>query len=695
MQATAMEVVRKAAAAFRPPRAISVSDGIRQSLVLRQPGGANGPWSSDTTPYMVEPIDALGSRTHDAVVFVGPSRTGKTMGLIDGWAARNIACDPGDMLIVQMTQEKAREFSKLRVDRMIRHSPKVAEHMRSNSHNDNTYDKLFTHGMWLKLGWPSASQLSSTDYRYVALTDYDRFPENIDGEGTAFFLALKRIQTFLSRGMCVVESSPGRDVEDPGWEPDTPHEAPPVTGVLSIYNSSDRRRWYWRCFDCRTYFEAKPGLSLFATLPSEEELIEEIRRIDIATFAKDHAKIACPHCGSQIEHRHKTELNDLSTARWVPDNQTIDSDGNLLGEPANSNIAGFWMGGVAAAYQSWESLLQKYLQGIRELALTGTDLTLKTSVNTDQGMPYTPQHLRADTSGKIEDRLEDCERYIVPDEARFAIATVDVQAGSDSRFVVEVRAFGPGLESWLIDRYAIRTTKRGGDDAQVDPAAYLEDWDLLTEKVVQATYRTNGDKELRVYRVGVDTGGEKGTAPNAYAWYRKLRKKKLSSRVLLLKGSSVKQPEKPMVKGHARDNQNKKMLDLPVWQIHTDYYKDVVAASVKRVAPGPNFFHPPKWVPGSYYDELRAEVRQANGKWKQIRPRNEALDLWVYALAICEALNFGTKGKLDWEKPPSWALPLGSGGNSELITSEERRAEQKQRRRPRSRVGKSDWSGRL
>jgi phage terminase large subunit GpA-like protein len=45
-------------------------------------------------------------------LFVGPARTGKTIGLIDGWIVYNIVCDPADMLVIQVSEEKAREHSK-------------------------------------------------------------------------------------------------------------------------------------------------------------------------------------------------------------------------------------------------------------------------------------------------------------------------------------------------------------------------------------------------------------------------------------------------------------------------------------------------------------------------------------------------------------------------------------------------------
>ncbi|EHC65541.1 tail fiber assembly like-protein, partial [Salmonella enterica subsp. enterica serovar Johannesburg str. S5-703] len=74
----------------------------------------------------------------------------------------------------------------------------------------------------------------------MALTDYDRFPEDIDGEGDGFSLASKRTTTFMSAGMTLAESSPGREITDVKWRRSSPHEAPPTTGILSLYNRGDQ-----------------------------------------------------------------------------------------------------------------------------------------------------------------------------------------------------------------------------------------------------------------------------------------------------------------------------------------------------------------------------------------------------------------------------------------------------------------------
>ncbi|QUP74298.1 phage terminase large subunit family protein [Escherichia coli] len=111
----ASDIWREVASLFRPPSRLPVAEAIRR--YMRVPRGANtsGPWESSLTPYMIDPINTLSAREYDAVVFVGPARTGKTEGLIDGWIVYGIICDPADMLVVQMTETKAREHSRTRL----------------------------------------------------------------------------------------------------------------------------------------------------------------------------------------------------------------------------------------------------------------------------------------------------------------------------------------------------------------------------------------------------------------------------------------------------------------------------------------------------------------------------------------------------------------------------------------------------
>lgn len=665
--------------ALQPPNRMRVSEGAAQNLRIARPGGASGYWSPTEAPYMVEPVDMLGSRKHAAVCFVGGAQCGKTVALLEGWLAHAVVNDPGDMLIVQMTQDKAREYSKQRIDRAIRNSPNLWALRGPSSRDDNLHDKQFKNGMWLRLAWPTPSNLSSTSYRYVALTDYDRVEDDIGGEGDMFSLGLARTRTFLSRGMLAVESSPGRPVVDPTWKPSTPHEAPPTKGILGIYNRSDRRRWYWKCPHCGDWLEAKPGLALF-NMPSDDELIESIRGLDIDGFARDYARAVCPMNGCLIGFEHRERMN--RTGRWLQDGLTLDDRDRVSGTPRESSIAGYWLGGVAATYIPWETLLRKHLQALLEYSLNGSELALQTTVNTDQGMPYMSRHL-AEAAAVASDpaaRAEDHERYIVPDEARFLIASVDVQGGKNARFEVQVHAIGEHQEEWLVDRYPIKFSKRegmGDEFAPIDPATHPEDWDLITEKVVNATYRTsNPEREMRVKLVVVDSGGEDGVTDKAYAWYRRLRQAGLQQRVRLVKGASGKDLDwytrETMV--GAKQGQG----DVPLYLLNPNKLKDVVAACLKRRVPGPGYYHFPQakgpknpqgWLLPSFFDELTAEVRNERGVWEQIRLRNETLDLCCYVKAGGMMLGVDRKGF--WDAPPRWARPHAE--NSEIVTPEQRR----------------------
>lgn len=410
---------------LRAPRRMRVADAVAQYMRVPMGAGNSVPWDPLVAPYVIEPMNCLASREYDAVIFVGPARTGKTIGLIDGWVIYNVICDPADMLIIQMTEEKAREHSKKRLARTFRVSPEVVSRLSPNKNDNNVYDRTFLAGNYLKIGWPSVNIMSSSDYKCVALTDYDRFPEDIDGEGDAFSLASKRTTTFMSSGMTLVESSPGRDVKDVKWRRTSPHEAPPTTGILSLYNRGDRRRWYWPCPHCGEYFQPCG------------DVVAGFRDIADPVLASEAAYIQCPSCSGRILPEQKRELNGRGV--WLRDGESINADGSRYGDPRRSRIASFWMEGPAAAYQTLSQLVYKLLTAEQEYETTGSEETLKTVINTDWGLPYLPRaSMEQRKSELLEQRAEPVPSRSVPDGVNFLVATVDVQAGRHRRFVVQV-----------------------------------------------------------------------------------------------------------------------------------------------------------------------------------------------------------------------------------------------------------------
>ncbi|QLW73621.1 phage terminase large subunit family protein [Citrobacter freundii] len=662
-QATAAELRKNTAGIIRAPRRMPVAEAVHKYMRVPVGVGNSVEWDPNLAPYVVEPMNCLASREYDAVIFVGPARTGKTIGLIDGWVVYNVVCDPSDMLIIQMTEEKAREHSKKRLARTFRVSPEVACRLSPSRNDNNVHDRTFLAGNYLKIGWPSINIMSSSDFKCVALTDYDRFPEDIDGEGDGFSLASKRTTTFMSAGMTLVESSPGREITNTKWRRKSPHEAPPTTGILSLYNRGDRRRWYWPCPHCGEYFQ--PAME---TMTGYRETSDPVK-------ASEAAHIDCPHCSGMITADRKRELNGKGV--WLREGQTIDREGNITGDARRSRIASFWMEGPAAAYQTWAQLVYKLLTAEQDYEATGSEETLKTVINTDWGLPYLPraasEQRRADV---LMLRAEDYGKRLVPPKVRFLLASVDVQGGKKRRFVVQIIGYGENGERWLVDRYNIRQSLRcdeNGEAQQVHPGSYPEDWQLLITDVLEKTYALQSDPSRRmpILAMAVDSGGEDGVTDNAYKFWRQCRRDGLGKRVYLIKGDSTRR-QKIITKTHPdntgrSDRRADARGEVPVYLLQTDLLKDQLSNNLERETPGAGYIHFPDWLGEWFYEELTYEERGTDGKWRKPgKGNNEAFDLFCYAHAV--AVLRGYEKIRDWEQPPAWAAAQEC--NSNIIDGE-------------------------
>lgn len=657
-------MIVQTAQAVRPPERLTVSEAAALHRKLNNPGAYVGDWLNETTPYLVEPQDVLSDTAFTGMIFAGPAQSGKTDVFLN-WVAHSVICDPADMMLVQTSQTTARDFSMRRIDRLHRHSPDVGSKLIHRKDADNTYDKQYISGMLLSLSWPAINELSGKPIPRLWLTDYDRMPEDIDGEGAPYDLAKKRATTFGSFGMCVAESSPGYAVDNPKWMSGSKHEAPPTKGILALYNRGDRRRWYWRCVECGQPFE--PDFNLLS-YPDSADIME----------AAEMVTMKCPHC--EIDYHHepadglpgKYEMN--LSARWVKDGQFWMPDNTMSGTAIRSSIASFWLKGAVASFLSWKDLVFNYLTAEKEYENTGSEEALKTTVNTDQGHPYTPKLL---SSERVPEELKSRARPFglkeVPPGVRFLIATIDLQK---NRFVVQVHGTGEGRDVWIVDRFEIKKSKRFDEDGErlwVNPGAYPEDWKLLVEEVLLKTYPLmdgSGRRMAIKFTVG-DSGGSEGFTSNAYDFVRWLRKGPeegedaapyvwedgLANRFLLLKGGSVKTA--PRIRLTYPDSQRSDRTagargEIPVLSLNTNTLKDMLDKMLDRKEPGGriNF---PEWLDDNFYTELTVEVRDPNKGWLNPRHyRNESWDLLVYYLAATLTRHIGLE-HLSWESPPGWA----------------------------------------
>ena len=346
------DVIRTAAAAVRPPERLTVDRAAEKYRKLGDRSALPGPFRNSVTPYFVEPQQLLTSLEFETIVIVAPSQCGKT-DIALNWITHTVKSDPADMMIVEVTQQRAQEFSELRLDRLHRDSPSVAEEIMLGQRADTVYRKRYVNGTIVMVSWPTISTLSGKPIQRLFMTDYDRMPANIGGEGVPYRLASQRRTSYGMNSMVVVESSPSEPITDALWTPASPHEAPPCEKIMSLYNHGDRRRWYWLCVKCDNAFE--PDFSLLRWTDGSDEF----GPYSLSVWME------CPFCQAKYyESPHgdmpgKAALN--ATGFWLRDFQHWVPGEGVVGNPHKSKIASLWLKGPAAVFKPWDTLVQNTL----------------------------------------------------------------------------------------------------------------------------------------------------------------------------------------------------------------------------------------------------------------------------------------------------------------------------------------------
>jgi phage terminase large subunit GpA-like protein len=501
--------------------------------------------------------------------------------------------------------------------------------------------------MILTLSWPTVSEMAGKPVGRICLTDYDRMDDNVGDEGSPFDLAYMRTTTFGSLAMTVAESSPSRPVTDPRWVADTPHQAPPTTGILALYNRGDRRRWYWPCMRCGYYFEGR-----FSQLKWQDKAN--------ALDAADTVRMICPTCGHSIRPDQRGMMQEYGV--WLKDGQSI-RDGRIISQGERNRIASFWLNGVAAGMQTWQELVVKFLNASREYENNGSEEALKQFYNNDLGEPYRPKSEELERLPEVlQARAEELPELQIPPGVRLLVAAVDVQKNA---FVVQVHGIGPGVpfDITIVDRFTIHKSNRfdhENDRLWVKPATNQEDWDLLISEVMLKTYLlSDGSGRAMMVKLTVcDSGGREGVTTNAYEFYRKIRSRGLANRFHLVRGGS--KPSAPRTYIDFPDQKRKDRLsaargDVPVLFLNSNILKDALSNRLDSITPGKGMIRFPNWLKTWFYKELCAERRDPEKGWKNTQgTRNEAWDLMYYCLGACASQLLRIE-HIDWMQPPSWA----------------------------------------
>lgn len=357
---------------------------------------------------------------------------------------------------------------------------------------------------------------------------------------------------------------------------------PTVKGESRIaqeYEASDQRRLLVPCPHCGAYIELR-------WKHDDDSLGLE----QSATTGR--VWYGCRECGGGIEEHSKTDM--LAHHRWVPRH------------PARAHRGYHWNGLYAPIGLgfTWREMLEQWRDSQDDSS------KLKRFTNTSLGEVFEEAGDSIE-QGTLLARVETYPEKL-PEPHRI-IAGVDVQK---DRLEVSVYAYGVGEEAWALDHQVLP-----GDTAE--PAV----WDDLDETLAAAG----------VQLAGIDAGYNTQMV-NAF----------VSKRAWCAALKGVAGMNRPIVEDERKRRHRLRARvrrGVPQEPVGVDTAKATLYARLRKLKPGGGYIHFPADHPafdGEFFAQLTAEklvTRVQRGRphqeWVKQRPRNEALDCAVYALATC------------------------------------------------------------
>ena len=429
---------------LRPEQALTVSEWADKHRRLSSKASAEpGPWRTNRTPYLREPMDCLSSNSSvQRVVMMFAAQTGKTEAGAN-WLGYVIDHAPGPMLLVQPTVEMAKRLSKQRLESLITETPVLAEKIapsRSRDSGNTMFAKDFPGGMMLLTGSNSATGLRSTPCRYIFCDEIDAFPSDVDGEGDPVSLAEKRATTFARRKILLTSTPTVKD----------------FSRIEAEYERSDQRRFYVPCPCCSVMQWLKwPQLKWDNNDPVT-------------------AAYECEVCHERFAEIHKPAM--LRKGEW------------RATAPSNGKTAGFHLSGLYSplGWLSWADMVDDFLRAKTDAPM------LKSFVNTRLAETWEEDFASKVSADGLLDRCEHYEAAMVPEGGLALTVGVDVQ---DNRLAISVWAWGREEEGWLLDHQEIY-----GDPSR------QELWKQLDEVVLREWPHAVGPA-MRPDVVAIDSGG--------------------------------------------------------------------------------------------------------------------------------------------------------------------------------------------
>ena len=564
----------------KPRDLLTVSQWADRHRELKSGTNAPGRWNTALTPYLEEIMDALSEHSPvRQVTLIKSSGVGGTEAMYNwlGYIMHHL--QNKDLLVVVPTLELRDRSFNPRLSKMLDESPALAELVSKASRNKSNRGDLLEYGARariIKAGANSPDSLRSDHLPYVICDEVDAFPWDVGGEGDPMTLIENRQRTF-SRAKTYLVSTPT------------------LAGQSRIdlqYQRSDRRRYFVPCPHCGELQHLEfggrdvPHGLKWRTAPQADD--------DNGLPHVIAAWYVCRECGAEIDEGHKADM--LVKGRWIAERPTIK---HHRGYHINALYAPTGLG------LNWRAVAQKWINS------QGDTAELKGFVNTYLGEVWEEQGDSIENISLIS-RLEDYAADGGGLPLALITAGVDVQK---DRLEASIVGWAQGEEAWLLDHLIL-----DGDTARP------EVWEDLH----------NALQDAGVQIAAIDSGYNTSMV---YAFVEKRRW------AMAVKG--VTGLHRPLIEDEKRRKQRlrlRRKKGQPVEPLGVDQGKALLYARLKLLEPGPGYIHFRRDAAfdDEYFAQLAAEklVTKLKGQrpiqeWVQTRPRNEALDCLVYAVAAC------------------------------------------------------------
>lgn len=587
------KAMRKALAGMTPPDDLTVTQWAEAKRRLSAESAAEpGPWRTERTPYLREPMDAFTDPKVRHIVMVAASQVGKSE-FLNNCIGYIIDEDPGSILFIHPTTIDAQEYSKLRIAPMLRDSPalrqKIAAPKSRDSHN-TILQKAYPGGILTMCGSTEAHALASKPIRYVFGDERDRWATSAGNEGDPWDLAMARQTTFYNAKAVEVSTTTIKN----------------ASAIESAYYTGTMERWNSKCPHCGEYHEIRWSDIRF----EYDEIIVSHKK----TYKVKKVYYTCPGCGCISTEAEMKR----APAKWIAENP----------EAYGQGTRSFWLNAFVSQWASWESIVLKYLNAL------GSTKKMQVVFNTCFGEPW-------EDRGDIEDedsllaRREDYgkdkngEPVELPPGVLVLTAGVDTQ---DDRMEYEIVGHGFFGETWGIEKGIVMG--RPDDDAT---------WNKLDEVVFDRVMRFENGVGLRVSMSFVDEGGHFTQSVRAQCNAR------ISKKVFCIKGMPGQ--DKPYISPPKKQKIFVNQIAVGTcwqYQLGVDSGKEIIMDNLRVQTPGQKYCHFPKRddYGSAYFAGLLSETKvyDPNKKqpwsWKKIpgHERNEPLDCRNYALAAFKAL---------------------------------------------------------